>query len=58
MDDVKSVKKAILETGNIKSPEDIICSIPFAPCYIGPGKWIKALKDLYALKNSENDRKQ
>ncbi|MDX9800135.1 MAG: hypothetical protein RBT69_02220 [Spirochaetia bacterium] len=56
MSDVKSVKKAILETGKLKNLDDISRSIPFAPCYIGPGKWIKALKDLYALKNRGNDQ--
>lgn len=44
------IKKKLLEAGRIRNIAEIEEMIPSVPCYVGPGRWIRAMKELYALK--------
>ena len=53
MDRKSEIKKQLLQAAKIQNIEDILSNLPPAPSFTGPGKWLKTVKELYALKNSK-----
>ncbi len=49
----ESVMEELLSARQIKSIYDITEKLPFLPCYVGPGRWVKTLKELHAAKNKK-----
>ena len=48
------LKKSILTPSDFQDIEEIKNAIKLNPRYVGPGSWLKLMKDLYHQKNSQN----
>ena len=46
--------KTILTPSDFNDIEKIKNAIKLNPRYVGPGRWLKLMKDLYHQKNSQN----
>ena len=47
-------KKTILSPSDFHDIEEIKNAIKLNPRYVGPGSWLKLMKDIYHQKNSQN----
>lgn len=43
----EEIKKELLKEAKLIEIDELLNSLPFPPRYLGPGPWIKVMKELY-----------